>query len=283
MTTPLQRFSAAVAATAVAVVATFSLPSASTRAENTPPVTPTPVADVDGSTLIAGVSLGEPSDHDLRRCVWQVTLIVDVGDNSYSRKVENGVTYRLFARTCRADDGIGPDTVTYHWIPVVSETTLATQVADFSWGTLPVPLVGTAPPSQRGVVNVPMWWWVSPRTWRTVSVTAWIPTVRGPLIVRVTAKPTTLIVDPGDPHSGSSGRFTCSGPGSAWEAGDGDAARSDCMHTYRHSVARSTGTVSIRWSISWKSNWGKGGKLPSVHTTRKIPVAVHEIQALVNQ
>lgn len=244
---------------------------------------PIPITEVSGSTLTAGISIGEPNDSDLRRCVWQLTLIVDIGDNSYSRKTENGVTYRLFARTCRADDETRPDTVTYHWIPIVSETTLATQLADYSWGTLPVPLVGTAPPSQRGVVNVPMWWWVSPRTWRTISISAWVPTVRGPLVVTVTAKPKELIVDPGDPRARNSGRFTCDGPGASWSSSDGDSARSDCMHTYRHSVPRSTGTVSIRWAISWKSNWRMGGKLPSVHTTRKIPVAVHEIQALVNQ
>lgn len=277
MNTRLQRICASIVSLTVLL-----LPSASIDAQATSPV-PTPITEVSGSTLMAGVSLGEPSNDELRRCVWQVTLIVDIGNNSYSLKTENGVTYRLFARTCRADRDAGPDTVTYHWIPVFSETTFATQLADFSWGVLPVPLVGTAPPSQRGVVNVPMWWWVSPRTWRTLSVSAWIPTVRGPLVVTVTAAPKALIVDPGDPRARNSGRFTCEGPGASWDATDGDAATSDCMHTYRHSVPRSTATVSIRWSISWKSNWRKGGKLPSVHTTRKIPVAVQEIQALVNQ
>ena len=232
---------------------------------------------------MAGVSLGQPSEQEMRRCVWQLALIMDLDNITYSEKTQDGSTYQLFARTCRADHQGGRDTVTYHWIPKVSETTLATQLADFSWGTLPVPLVGTAPPSRRGVVNVPMWWWVSPHTWRTISVSAWIPTIRGPLVVTVTAKPKELIVDPGDPRERNSGRFTCEGPGASWRPNDGDATHSACMHTYRHSVPRGTGTVSIRWAISWKTNWRKGGKLPSVHTTRKIPVAVHEIQALVNQ
>jgi hypothetical protein len=273
------------------VAAVFSLtfliaPSPPTRATDAPPpapIAPETIAEVSGDTLMAGVSLGLPSDRETRHCVWHTTVVTDIGDNSYSLKNENGVQYRLYARTCRAENPASPDSVSHHWIPMVSETTLASQLADFSWGTLPIPLVGTAPPSHRGVVNVPMWWWVSPKTWRTISVSAWIPTVRGPLVVTVTAKPSALIVDPGDPRARNSGRFTCGGPGAAWRTTDGDSARSDCMHTYRHSVARSTGTVSIRWSVSWKSNWRKGGKLPSVHTTRKIDVAVHEIQALVNQ
>lgn len=268
--------------TVLAVLSCVALvsPKAGHAANDSSPET---IADVSGTTLIAGVSLGEPSERERTRCVWHSTIVSDRNDSAYSLKEENGVTYRLYARTCRAERPSASDTVTYHWIPQISESTLATQTAALSWGMLPVPMVGTAPPSHRGVVNVPMWWWVSPRAWRTISVSAWIPTIRGPLVVTVTAKPNKLVVDPGDPRARNSGRFSCEGPGQAWREADGDAGRSSCMHTYRHGLIRSSGSVSIQWSISWKSNMKRGGRLPTVHTTRRVPVSVAEIQALVNE
>jgi hypothetical protein len=57
------------------------------------------------------------------------------------------------------------------------------------------------------------------------------------------------------------------------------------MYTYAHSSSRNAwnASVAIRWSITWKSNLGKKGTLPSVTTTRRIPVVVGEIQALVTE
>ena len=128
-----------------------------------------------------------------------------------------------------------------------------------------------------------MWWWVSPSTWRTVTVTVWLPTPRGPLIVRATAKPVKLHVNPADSSARNKGRFDCDGPGAAWQESDGDTATSSCMYLYRHAVSAGKANVSIEWEISWKSNWGKSGRLPNRATTRQITVSVGEIQALVTE
>ena len=143
--------------------------------------TPTSVALADanidvggsGSTLLAGINVCEPSSDDTNGCTWHTTVITGPNTEPYSYVYRNGVKYRWYARVCRTRlTGEGSD-ITFHWIPVVSESTMATQASKYAFGLIPVPLVGTSPPAHRGVVNLPMWWWVSPSTWRTVSVTVW--------------------------------------------------------------------------------------------------------------
>ena len=236
-----------------------------------------------GTALIAGINVGEPSNDEVSGCTWHTTVISGPSTEPYSYIYRNGVKYRWYARVCRTRlTGEGSD-ITFHWIPVVSESTMATQASKYAFGLIPVPLVGTSPPAHRGIVNLPMWWWVSPSTWRTVTVTVWLPTPRGPLIVRATAKPVKLHINPADSSARNKGRFDCDGPGEAWQESDGDTATSSCMHLYRHAVNAGKASVSIEWAISWKSNWGKSGRLPNRATTRQIKVSVGEIQALVTK
>jgi hypothetical protein len=241
---------------------------------------------VSGRTIIAEVNYSDYASSSESSCTWKTTVISSPNNEPYSFIVRNGVTYRWYVRTCTSptNPSAAAD-LTFHWVPVVTEETLAQQASASSWSLLPVPYVGTAPPAQRGVVNLPMWWWVTPASWRPISATAWVPTPRGPLIVKTTAKPSQLIVNPGDPNAKNTGKFTCSGPGDAWNKRDGDTGTSNCMYTYKNSSSRAQlkATVAIKWTISWSSNWGKKGKLPSVTTTRRIPVTVGEIQALVTQ
>ena len=241
--------------------------------------------DVVGNTISAGVTFNSNSSTTESRCTWNTTVISDTKNEPYSFTVRNGITYRWYVRTCAPAVAGQPYALSFHWIPVIAESTLAEQAAAYSWNTLPVPFVNTAPPAQRALVKLPTWWWVTNSSWRTVSTTAWIPTPRGIVTVTVTAKPNTLLVNPGDATAENNGKFTCSGPGKAWRESDGDDTKSNCMYTYAHSSSRKTwnASVAIRWSVSWKSNLGKKGTLPSVTTTRRIPVVVGEIQALVTE
>lgn len=241
---------------------------------------------VSGRTIIAEVNYSDYNSRTESSCTWTTTVISTPGNEPYSFIVRNGVTFRWYVRACKSPSNPNaPAELTFKWVPVISEETLAHQASASSWSLLPVPYVGTAPPAKRGVVNLAMWWWVTPASWRSISATAWIPTPRGPLIVKTTATPSQLIVNPGDPNASNSGKFTCRGPGNAWNERDGDTGTSNCMYTYKNSSSSKElkASVAIKWSISWSSNWGKKGKLPSVTTTRRLPVVVGEIQALVTQ
>lgn len=254
------------------------------------PLSPAPAAhaasevDVGGSgrTLIAGINVGEPGGQETSSCRWRTTVISDDKYRPYSIVKRDGVAYRWYARVCQSSSAAGGYDISYHWVPVVSDTTMASQASKYAFGLIPVPLVGTSPPAHRGVVSLPMWWWVSPASWRTVTVSVWIPTPTGPFVVRATAKPVKLLVDPADPSARLRGRMTCAGPGRPWRPALGDAAVGTCTHTYDHAVREARASVSIEWAISWKSNRGGAGRLANRRTTRVVRVTVGEIQALVS-
>ena len=275
-----QRIRHFLTAVAVGVMATVS-PLESPHARASRVVADSSIdVDASGRTLMAGVNVGEPADASVARCTWRTTVISDDQYRPYSFKKINGVTYRWYARLCPPSPSETAWDLTFHWVPVMSDETLATQAAKYAFGTLPLPLVGTSPPAHRGVVDVPMWWWVSRSTWRKFSVTVWLPTPAGPLAVSATARPDQLIIDPADP--GARGKMVCTGPGRAWSQADGDRATSSCMHTYGRALREVKARVSIKWAVSWKSNRGAGGRLPTLTTTRTVRVSVHEIQALVS-
>ena len=234
-----------------------------------------------GRALIVGLNVGEPGARETTSCRWNTTVVTD-GDETPHRMVRDGVTYRWYARICPATTTSGGFEMTYHWVPMVSTQTMATQASTLALGIIPVPLVGTSPPAHRGIVKVPMWWWVSRSSWRTVSVSVWLPTPTGPLTVRATARPLRLLIDPADPTERGGGRRTCAGPGLAWTQVMGDNALGACTHTYDHAVRNAKAKVSIEWAISWKSNRGGAGRLPNRRTTRTVRVTVGEIQALVS-
>lgn len=235
----------------------------------------------DGRKLIVGLNVGEPGQRETSTCRWRTTVVTD-GDETPHRTVRDGVTYRWYARICPSPTAAGGFEMTYHWVPVVSQETMAMQASTLAVGLIPVPIVGTSPPAHRGIVKVPMWWWVSRTSWRTVSVSVWLPTPTGPVTVRATAKPLRLHVDPADPRVFGGGRRTCTGPGLAWNETMGDNALGTCMHTYNHAFRGARAKVSIEWAISWKSNRGGAGRLPNRKTTRTVRVTVGEIQALVS-
>ncbi|MBM3729533.1 MAG: hypothetical protein FJW44_01755 [Actinobacteria bacterium] len=235
----------------------------------------------DGRTLIVGLNVGEPGHRETSTCRWRTTVVAD-GDETTHRMVRDGVAYRRYARICPSTTTAGGYELTYHWVPVVSQETMATQASALAVGLIPVPIVGTSPPAHRGIVKVPMWWWVSPASWRTVSVSVWLPTPAGPITVRATARPLRLLVDPADPRALGGGRRTCVGPGLAWRKSMGDDAVGPCMHTYNHAFPAARARVTIEWAVSWKSNRGGAGRLPNRRTTRTVRVKVGEIQALVS-
>jgi hypothetical protein len=147
----------------------------------------------------------------------------------------------------------------------------------------------TAPPNNQVVVNVGMWVWADRDWWYPVSAMAWVPTVFGSAWARTTATPVRLrfiTQDDGTVSGSQLGSMECNGPGFEWSVPLGDEAVSPCMYTYEHSsISRDRGVfvaiVSVDWEISWTSNTGGRGQLPSYTTSSFLVLSVDELQALV--
>jgi hypothetical protein len=239
-----------------------------------------------GSVIWAGVQFGTPpsssSSSDGNGCTWTALNPRDanLGYGGIVEREVDGVRYRLYVRRCGGSE-------TLVWVAQTSTRELGRQAASTIYGRLPAPSPGLAPSADRGVVNVGTWFWTSSESWAPQSVTAWVPTPEGVLWARTTARPVRLGFEPGDSIFGS-GRVECAGPGRRWSPADGDAGVSSCMYTYRHDSmlhpqGRFPAALSIVWEISWVSNDGTSGRLPSHTTSTDIAVAVDEIQALVSQ
>jgi hypothetical protein len=236
-----------------------------------------------GGEIWAGVQTGRvpgTDGTDASSCRWLPTLPRDAGIGVQGPVIRTvaGITYQLFDRVC-------PSGTTLHWIPQLPPASLAEQATRLLRARLPLPRPGFAPEADRVVVQVGLWYWTDPLVWRPVSVTAWVPTPTGPLWATTTARPTRLVLDPGDGRLGA-GPATCAGPGRVWQPADGDSAGSTCSYTYGHSSAvhpddRFPARMAIEWQISWTSSSGSGGALPGHTTWADEPVTVEEIQALV--
>lgn len=241
-----------------------------------------------GDTIWAGIQTSSPpggSGRDSSGFRWVPATIYDsgIGATTGITKLVGSIRYDLYER--HSPDG----QMTLVWIPRPSTAQLAQNAAILVRGRLPQPSVMTAPPTDNVVVNVGMWIWADTNWWRPVTAMAWVPTVFGSAWARTTATPVRLRFisqDDGTTNGGLVGSMECDGPGFEWSVAFGDEVSSPCMYTYQHSsVSRDggvfVGVVSVDWEISWTSNSGTGGILPSYTTSSFVAVNVDELQALV--
>ena len=131
-------------------------------------------AGVDGSRVMAGVRWGSPpgSGGSNDDCEWSVALPRDThSDADDVTKIVGSTTYRLYDYTCFDRE---PAT-TYHWIPEVSTSTLASKPRR-SYTKTSRTVGNFAPPAHRGVVKLGTWIWVNPLLWIPIRATAWVPT-----------------------------------------------------------------------------------------------------------
>lgn len=139
---------------------------------------------------------------------------------------------------------------------------------------LPAP-VAAANPAGTQLVHLPTWLWLA-NGWHTVTATAAVPGVA----VTATARPTAATWAMGDGTT-----VTCTGPGTAFQAGgDPRAASPDCGHTYRRSSAAQPGgryavAVSVHWAVTWVGA-GQSGTFPEMTTTSATSFRVAESPAL---
>ena len=138
------------------------------------------------------------------------------------------------------------------------------------------PVIRTSP-SENGrlYVQVPTWLWIDDGWWRGYTATAEV----GRVWSTVTARPVSVSWSLGDGN-----HVACSGPGTAWTPG-ADEDASDCSHTYRRSSAGEEGgtyemSATVQLHVTWASNAGLGGALPTIGRTSTVEVEVGEIQAI---
>lgn len=142
---------------------------------------------------------------------------------------------------------------------------------------LPTPVIRTNPPASTPLlVTVPVWLWLDSASWGARTATASVPGMS----VTATATPTRVVWSPGDGAS-----VTCTGPGTAWTAGDDPRAASPtCGHTYSRSSAGAPGnqftlSATVTWHVTWVGG-GQNGAVPDMQTTTTVAVAVGESQTV---
>ena len=246
------------------------------------------VRDIFGTvvdrTIIAGIMIGDnETTGESEDCDWVESAVRDSGrGQTFGNEVEktiDSISFRLYDRKCRNQN------TSYHWIATVGPETIARSAASIAYDLIPAPFGEFAPPARQGLINIGTWFWVSPFVWQPKSVTAWVPSPIGPIVVTTTATPYKLIFDPGDGVFGS-GKKTCTGPGLKWNSVIGDNVPSPCMYTYRHSSAIKpnglfAASTSIVWRITWRTNQGVSGVMPDVTTSSSHQMRIREFQALV--
>lgn len=239
---------------------------------------------VDGEEITAEVEAGGgtgsggggSSVPNPDRCSWKAVMRIDPSSGASTE-----VTRRIGSKTqvLMSFECLGPPARSGRkWI------TRATGGGSSARRRLPAPDVSTAPPPDRGVVNVGTWFWVSRSVWKPWSVTASVATPAGPVTVTTTARPSRLILDPGD------GRppVRCAGPGHAWNAAFGDDVRTGCMYTWRRASTALPGgayraSLTIQWKVTWRSSLGASGRLPDIRTSTPFMAHVREIQAVASR
>ncbi|MEY4634081.1 MAG: hypothetical protein RLZ18_1453 [Actinomycetota bacterium] len=274
------------AATLISLACVFSSSSAMTHSVRAASVT-TDSGTGSGSGAVSGdnieaiVQFDSTARNGNNSCTWRPTLSVTNGarnaDDAINVIGADGKRRSLYARICEnAMQG-------YDWVRDDAAPRTGTVARNRISKLLNMLLTKTAPPLDKQVVNVGTWFWVPKSIWKPFEVTAYITFQFGVISVTTTATPRILTYSPGDGHS----PVSCVGPGHVWNARIGDRATSPCMYTYR-SASHTTASrvynsrMSLTWNISWRSNLGIGGNLPSITTGLNSTSRVFELQALAN-
>lgn len=212
-------------------------------------------------------------------CSWQLVeggIAVSSGVASWPF-VRDGVVHHLWLRTCGTQ-------LTFVDVPESTPSDLLPSILhQLKERVLPKP----APVFE---LLDPEFGWAYVRTaldfrsgadsWKAMSVTASL----GPVWATVTALPTRLTFDPGDPAG--NGPVSCAGDGPV--APYVPATPGVCSYTYTNASSTSPfdgyhfqTTLSIDWSLSWTSSTGAGGVLEPYTTSATSLLAVAEVKGLV--
>ena len=184
-----------------------------------------------------------------------------------------------FLRICTAADGTEVSNrvveVPPRRTPAPTPRSLAEEALEYTPLHLPEPI--TSPGDWSTIVNFPTW----------LAVADWSPAtaeaaVSG-LATTVVATPLRAVWDMGDGT-----QVVCAGPGRRYDFAVPDAEqRTDCAHTYGASSAGAgpddayQAAVTVVYHVTWSATDGSGGDLGELPVTRRFPMQVGEVQALV--
>ncbi len=138
---------------------------------------------------------------------------------------------------------------------------------------MPEPQTSPARPAAQ-LVAMPVWLWMDPSEWHSVSASA----TAGPVTATVTAAPTRAVWEMGDGAT-----VVCNGPGAPYRSG----GTPPCSHAYRDpSTAQPGGaytvSVTVTWSVTWTSNTGAAGTQDAIDLTTDFPLVVKEAQGVTD-
>ncbi len=184
-----------------------------------------------------------------------------------------------FVRVCTAADGTEVSNRVVEVPPRSTPGPTPRGLAEEALAYTPVPRPEpiTSPKDWSTIVNFPTW----------LAVADWSPAtaeaaVSG-LATTVVATPERAVWDMGDGTL-----VVCAGPGRRYDyAVPDDEQRSDCAHTYRTSSAGAGADdvyeagVTVVYHVTWSATDGSGGDLGELPVTRRFPMRVGEVQALV--
>ena len=272
--------------TVTTLVVLFTHPTHSADAANETEI------EVDGGLrgehIAARVRVGTPPSTD-DNCTWSKTDWTSTMPAQYpmfhNATPPENIGYDAYVKTCTEPRR----KYALYWIHDSVFNKIGDIAEDAVDRLIPKPAINFAPNVDRNVVNVGSWFWLDKSAWKTISVTAYVPTKIGAISATTSATPKKVIFSPGDGRLGT-GSVTCDGPGRVWRRGLGDSVGTSCMYTYRHASHRQprrvyNATVSIEWDISVKMSLAKTPikfkrRVTSMRTSTNVPIRVLEIQAL---
>lgn len=236
----------------------------------------------DDGTITAGATYTRDGVRRGRsECTWQLANTAagfDANGSISWPRVVDGTTFNLYLRACPS----GTDFVEVAQVDAVD--LLPALLADLQSSALPSPtpaFEGLDPEFGWAYVRTPLDYRVSESVWREVSVTA----SAGPVWATVTARPSRLVFDSGDPAA-IEPSVACAGlaPLAAYVA----ETPGECSYTYVNASSTSPHdgyhfltTVSVEWEISWVGSGGASGALDPYTTSGTAELAVAEVKGLV--
>lgn len=184
-----------------------------------------------------------------------------------------------FVRICTAEDGteVSNRIVDVPPRPSPGPTPQGLAEEALTYTPVPRPEPVTSPGDWSTIVNFPTWLAVA--DWSTATAQA---AVAG-LATTVVATPLRAVWDTGDGT-----QVVCAGPGRRYDSSvPDDEQQSDCTHIYRTSSAGAgpydayDAGVTVVYHVTWSATDGSGGDLGELPVTRRFPMRVGEVQALV--